>query len=222
MNIMSSSEHVRNIAVFASGNGSNFGRFLDEEANGNFPGRIVLFVTDKPGCYAQKRAEEHGIPVFSFSPKDYGSKEEFEQEILRELAQAGGYWLVLAGYMRLVGPVLLQAYRGRIVNIHPSLLPAFPGKDAVGQALSYGVKWTGVTVHQVDEGMDTGPIIAQEVVAIAMGDSREALQVRIQAVEHALYPKTVAKLIQWTLNNMTSNFEVNSVDNKTRIAERIE
>ncbi len=104
--------------------------------------------------------------MFSFNPKEYGSKEEFETEIAEELRKRDVELLVLAGYMRLIGPTLLRAFPGRIVNIHPSLLPSFPGKDAIGQAIRAGVKVTGVTVHFVDEGMDTGPIIAQEAVSI--------------------------------------------------------
>ena len=134
------------------------------------------------------------VPSLLVDPKRFPSKADYEAEILARLRREGIGRLVLAGYMRLIGPTLLDAYRWRIVNIHPSLLPAFPGKDAVGQALDYGVKWTGVTVHFVDEGMDTGPIIAQEPVRVDEGDDRASLTRKIQAVEHRLYP---AVILDW-------------------------
>lgn len=123
-----------------------------------------------------KRAEQFNIPVFSFRAKDYASKAEFEQEIVERLREARVDFIFLAGYMRLIGDTLLNAYRGKIVNIHPSLLPAFPGKDAIGQAFNARVKIAGVTVHFVDEGMDTGPIIDQESVRMAGDETRESLQ----------------------------------------------
>ena len=136
------------------------------------------------------------IPVFSFSAKQYENKAGYEREILDELHIHGVEFIILAGYMRLIGSTLLGEYSHRIVNIHPSLLPAFPGKDAIGQAFKAKVKETGVTIHYVDEGMDTGPIIAQEVVPILNGDTKDILQKRIQELEHDLYPKILHQLCQ--------------------------
>ena len=136
------------------------------------------------------------IPVFSFSAKQYENKAEYEREILDELHNHGVELIILAGYMRLIGSTLLGEYSHRIVNIHPSLLPAFPGKDAIGQAFKAEVKETGVTIHYVDEGMDTGPIIAQEAVPILNGDTKDNLQKRIQELEHDLYPKILHQLCQ--------------------------
>ncbi|MCR6097595.1 phosphoribosylglycinamide formyltransferase [Salipaludibacillus agaradhaerens] len=183
------------IAVFASGSGSNFQAMIDAVEAGNLTAEIALLVCDKPGAYAEKRAEEAAIPIFSFSPKTYSGKAAFEQAILTELQRHGVEWVVLAGYMRLIGPTLLKAYEGRIMNIHPSLLPAFPGLDAIGQAFDARVKVSGVTIHFVDEGMDTGPIIAQEPVRIEENDTREDVQHNIQAVEHRLYPQTIQQVI---------------------------
>ncbi|MCR6105561.1 phosphoribosylglycinamide formyltransferase [Salipaludibacillus agaradhaerens] len=183
------------IAVFASGSGSNFQAMIDAVEAGNLTAEIALLVCDKPGAYAEKRAEEAAIPIFSFSPKTYSGKAAFEQAILTELQRHGVEWVVLAGYMRLIGPTLLKAYEGRIMNIHPSLLPAFPGLDAIGQAFDARVKVSGVTIHFVDEGMDTGPIIAQEPVRIEETDTREDVQHNIQAVEHRLYPQTIQQVI---------------------------
>ncbi|HET7521762.1 MAG TPA: phosphoribosylglycinamide formyltransferase [Bacillales bacterium] len=184
------------IAVFASGSGSNFQAFVDAVKAGRLDAELSLLVCDRPGARVTRRAEENGIPVFSFSSKDYESKMHFEREILSELEQRNVDWIVLAGYMRLIGVTLLSRHEGRIVNIHPSLLPAFPGKDAIGQALSAGVKVSGVTVHYVDEGMDTGKIIAQEAVPVLEDDNHERLQQRIHGVEHELYPRVMQELIE--------------------------
>ncbi|WP_203364339.1 phosphoribosylglycinamide formyltransferase [Bacillus sp. REN10] len=186
---------MKNIALFASGSGSNVQAIADSVQKGEIPAEIKLLVCDQPDAYVIKRAEKLQIPVFAFRAKDYSSKAEFEREIVKKLHEAEVDFVFLAGYMRLVGETLLDAYGGRIVNIHPSLLPAFPGKDAIGQAFAARVKITGVTVHFVDEGMDTGPIIDQEIVRIANEDTRESLQVKIQQVEHQLYPKVIRQLV---------------------------
>lgn len=183
------------IAVFASGSGTNFQALVDAVECDALDVKITLLVCDKPSAKVIERANKHNIPVFVFSAKDYPSKAAFETEIIKHVQQAGADWIILAGYMRLIGDTLLSAYSGRIVNIHPSLLPNFPGKDAVGQALAAGVKETGVTVHYVDEGMDTGPIIAQQAVQVE-NDTYESLQKKIQAVEHTLYVQTIRDLVQ--------------------------
>ncbi|MGJ9382176.1 phosphoribosylglycinamide formyltransferase [Salipaludibacillus sp. CF4.18] len=183
------------IAVFASGSGSNFQSILEAVESELVDASVELLVCDKPGALVEKRAEKAGISLYSFSPKTFASKAAFEQEILAELQAKGVELIVLAGYMRLIGPTLLEAYGGRIVNIHPSLLPSFPGLDAIGQAFDAGVKVSGVTIHLVDEGMDTGPIIAQEAVQINETDTKEVLQGKIQKVEHELYPKTLQHVI---------------------------
>lgn len=182
------------IAVFASGNGSNFQAIIDAVNNGKLDAEICLLVCDKPNAYAIERAKKHAIPTFVFNPKDYENKKAFEEEILAKLRQNNVEWIVLAGYMRLIGETLLTAYGGKIVNIHPSLLPSFRGKDAIGQAFRAGVKVTGVTIHYVDEGMDTGPIIAQEAVYVDEDDTIETLAEKIHQVEHKLYPSTLKKL----------------------------
>ncbi|WP_416148743.1 phosphoribosylglycinamide formyltransferase [Salipaludibacillus sp. HK11] len=182
------------IAVFASGNGSNFQSLVEA----NIDASIDLLVCDKPGAYVEQRAEKNGIDIFSFSAKKFPSKADFEEKILAELRQRNIDLLVLAGYMRLVGPTLLSEFEGKIINIHPSLLPSFPGLDAIGQAFDANVKVSGVTIHFVDAGMDTGPIIAQEPVKIEEKDTKEDVQRKIQALEHDLYPKTIQHVIsQW-------------------------
>jgi phosphoribosylglycinamide formyltransferase-1 len=187
---------MKNIAIFASGSGTNFQAIVDAAKNGSIPARVALLVCDKPGAKVIERAERERIPTFVFSPKDYASKAEFEQAILEQLRKHQIEFIALAGYMRLIGPTLLAAYEGKIVNIHPSLLPAFPGKDAIGQAYRAGVKITGVTIHYVDEGMDTGPIIAQRAVPIDEGESLAQLEARIHEVEHELYPAVLKTLLE--------------------------
>lgn len=147
------------IAVFASGNGSNFQAIADAVKEGRLDARIELLVCDRPKAKVVERAEAAGIPVFAFNPKEYASREAYEREILQQLQLRNVDLVVLAGYMRIITKVLVDAYWGRMINIHPSLLPSFPGLDAVGQALRHGVKVTGVTVHLVDGGLDSGPIL---------------------------------------------------------------
>lgn len=183
------------IAIFASGSGSNFQAIQNAIENGELDAKIEIVVTDKPNALVVTRAENFNIPVFSFNPKQYESKADYEQEIINILKVHEVEWIILAGYMRLIGSTLLTAFSNRIVNIHPSLLPSFPGKDAIGQAMAHGVKVTGVTVHFVDEGMDTGPILSQAAVEVVEGD-RVATEERIHAVEHELYTSTLQKLFK--------------------------
>ncbi|ANA80985.1 phosphoribosylglycinamide formyltransferase [Paenibacillus glucanolyticus] len=184
------------IAVFASGKGSNFQALVDAQLSGALGGDICILVCDKPQAPVVELAAAANVDTFVFQPKEYASKEEYERNIAVELQQRGVELIVLAGYMRLLSPSFVEFYSGRIINIHPSLLPAFPGKDAIGQALAYGVKLTGVTVHFVDGGMDTGPVIAQKAVEIKEGDTAEVLAERIHHVEQRLYSEVVSWFAQ--------------------------
>lgn len=188
---------MRKLAIFASGSGSNFEAIVQAVQDGKLPGvEVALLVCDKPGAKVLERAERLGIDTFVFQPKEYADKAAFEQEIVAQLQKRDISLVVLAGYMRLVGDTLLSDYEGKIINLHPSLLPAFPGKDAIGQALAYGVKITGVTVHLVDAGLDTGPIIAQIPVAVQDADTAETLAARIHAVEHELLVEVIGYLAE--------------------------
>jgi phosphoribosylglycinamide formyltransferase-1 len=189
---------VTAFAVFASGHGSNLERFIEETQTPGERARLALVVSDRPACRAVALARQAGIPVYAFDPRMYSDKAACEREILRELGVHDVRWIVLAGYMRLIGPTLLEPYRDRILNVHPSLLPDFPGKDAIGQALRACASITGVTVHYVDEGMDTGLPIAQARIAISAGDTPDTLAERIHAVEHRLYPAVALNLIRET------------------------
>ncbi|WP_057913888.1 phosphoribosylglycinamide formyltransferase [Peribacillus muralis] len=190
---------MKRLAVFASGNGSNFQSIANAIKSGEVKAEICLVVCDREDAYVLERARLENVHSFSFSAKNYANKAEFESEILEELRQCDVEMIILAGYMRLIGPTLLQEYPQAIVNIHPSLLPDFPGKDAVGQAFEAGVMETGVTIHYVDEGMDTGPIIVQKTVPILDGDTIDILQKRIQETEHDLYPSVLQELCQQQL-----------------------
>lgn len=191
---------VTNIAVFASGSGTNFEVIAKQAKEGHIACEIALLICDQPDAKVIEKAKKYNIPVFAFRAKGYPSKTVFEEEILDELTRLKVDWIFLAGYMRLIGKTLLEAYQGKIINIHPSLLPAFPGKDAVGQALQAKASTTGVTVHYVDEGMDTGPIIAQEKVAISTMDTEQTLHKKIQQVEHRLYPQVIRRLLREDLH----------------------
>jgi len=180
-------------SVFASGTGSNFDAMMLDE---KIASSIVLLVCDKPGAAVIKKAQDYGVETLVAEPKKYASKQEYEKVIAEKLQDLEVEWIFLAGYMRLIGETLLSQYEGRIVNIHPSLLPDFPGKDAIGQAFRSGVSETGVTIHYVDEGMDTGPIIAQEEIERLPEETEEQLKTRIQAVEHRLYPNVINQLMQ--------------------------
>jgi phosphoribosylglycinamide formyltransferase-1 len=179
------------LAVFASGSGSNFQAVAEAIRDQGIPARIELVVCDKPSAHVLERAKAFGVDTYLFNPKKYPSREAYEREILAELRKRGIEWIVLAGYMRLITPVLVEPYYGRMINLHPALLPAFPGVNSIRQALDYGVKITGVTVHFVDSGMDTGPIIAQQAVEVRQDDTEESLAARVHAAEHELLPRVV-------------------------------
>ncbi|MFV0558537.1 MAG: phosphoribosylglycinamide formyltransferase [Enterococcus sp.] len=183
------------VAIFASGNGSNFEAIAQSFSSGQIKGELALVFSDKPDAFVLERAEKWGITHASFSPKDFASKKAYEAELIKLLASFEIEFVVLAGYMRIIGPQLLAAFPKRIVNIHPSLLPAFPGLHGIKDAYDYGVKVTGVTVHYVDNGVDTGPIIAQAALTVEAEETVAELEARIHQIEHEIYPATLAKIL---------------------------
>ena len=185
---------MKKIAVFASGSGTNFEAIASACEDGRIPAQCVLMVCDKPGAPVIERAARHGVPAFVFSPRQYESKAAFEKEIVERLDAAGVELVCLAGYMRIVGEALLGAYRGRIINIHPSLLPSFKGAHAVEDAVAYGVKVYGITIHYVDETLDGGRIIAQRAFGYEGSDPAEVHRLG-QVIEHQLYIDTINKLL---------------------------
>lgn len=185
---------MKKIAIFASGSGSNFQALVDAVREGKLKADIGLLVCDQPSAAVLQRAQKAKIDSFCCSPKDFDDKKAFETEIVLQLKSRDIEFIVLAGYMRLIGSTILQEYPESIVNIHPSLLPAFPGKDAIGQAIDAGVQVSGLTIHYVDAGMDTGPIIFQKEMKIHTHDSRDDVQRRIQQAEHIHYPEVLQQL----------------------------
>lgn len=183
------------VAVLASGSGSNFQVIAEAFQAGTIPGELALVFSDKKDAYVLERAAALGVPSKSFGPKDFGSKAAYEAALLEILTNEKIDFLILAGYMRIIGEGLLAAYPKKIVNIHPSLLPSFPGLQGIKDAFDYGVKITGVTVHYIDSGVDTGPIIAQGTVAIDPEDTLETLETKIHQVEHQLYPQVLAQIL---------------------------
>ncbi|MFD2172235.1 phosphoribosylglycinamide formyltransferase [Tumebacillus lipolyticus] len=188
-------------AIMASGSGSNAQILINWVQAGKIQGDLACVVCDKPGAKVIERAEEAGVPVLVYSPKEFADKAAYEAQLVSDLHARGVEYVVLAGYMRICGPTFLAAYAGKAINLHPSLLPMFPGKDAIGDAHAAGVKYTGVTVHFIDEGVDTGPIIRQETVWIAPEDTRETLAEKIHAVEHRLLPEVTAALLNGTIKH---------------------
>jgi phosphoribosylglycinamide formyltransferase-1 len=180
-----------NLGVLASGRGSNFQAIIDEIERGRLNARIQLLLVDNPEAYAIERAKKHGIEYLVISPKEYSSRDDFFVKIAEELKKRDAGLVVLAGFMRIVRKPLIDAFPNLIMNIHPALLPAFSGLHAQRQALEYGVKISGCTVHFVDEGMDTGPIIIQAAVPRLQDDTEETLSERILKLEHEIYPEAI-------------------------------
>ncbi|MBR5594949.1 MAG: phosphoribosylglycinamide formyltransferase [Alistipes sp.] len=182
------------LAVFASGSGSNYEAIVEACRDGRIDAEVVLLVCDKPGARVLERAKRYGTESYAFTPKDFESREAYESVIADMLDERGVDFVCLAGYMRIVGKVLLSRYEQRIVNIHPSLLPSFKGAHAIQDAVDYGVKIFGVTTHFVDETLDGGRIIDQGAI-VYEGSDIEELTSLIHNIEHKLYVKTINKLI---------------------------
>jgi phosphoribosylglycinamide formyltransferase-1 len=172
---------------------------MDSCSRGTIPGQVAVVISDNPDAYALQRAKDANIPAFCVDPSGFNTKEDYEEKISNLLKEYGVQLVCLAGYMRLVGPVMLKEFANRIINIHPALLPAFPGLHAQEQAWNYGVKYSGCTVHFVDEGMDTGPIILQSVVPVMQDDTPASLAERILEQEHIIYPEAVRLFLEGRL-----------------------
>lgn len=182
------------LGVLVSGNGSNLQAILDAIARGELDARVRLVLSNQPSAYALERARTAGVPAVVHSHKDFPSREAFDQKLISELQRAGVEYVVLAGFMRILTPAFVQAFRGRVLNIHPALLPSFPGTHAIRQALEHGVKITGCTVHWVDAAVDSGPIIAQRALPILPDDDEASLSARMHEAEHLLYVEALREL----------------------------
>ena len=180
------------IAVLASGSGSNLQAIIDRQRDGALDVEIALVISNNPDAGALDRAQSAGIPWQCINHRSYASRQAFDEALVAALQQAQVDLVVLAGFMRIISQVMLDAFPERIINIHPALLPAFPGLHVQQQALDYGARFSGCTVHFVDGGVDTGPIIVQAVVAIQPDDNADSLAARILEQEHRIYPRAIA------------------------------
>ncbi|MDX9891766.1 MAG: phosphoribosylglycinamide formyltransferase [Bacteroidales bacterium] len=187
--------HFPNIAIFASGSGSNFQAIADAIAEHRVHANLVLLVCDNPNAIVIERAQKWDVETLILQPKMFQSKADYEQKIADKLKEKGVQWIVLAGYMRIIGERLLDLFPNKIINIHPALLPSFPGAHGIKDAFEYGVKVFGVTIHYVDSGIDTGAIIDQEAFKIKPGMCIEDVEIEIHKIEHQLYPKVLQKLL---------------------------
>ena len=187
---------MKRLAIFVSGSGTNMENILRHIQEGKIQAEASLVVSDNPGAYALERAEKFGVESVVVDRKKFDSKENFEAEIQRRLAGKKIDYIVLAGFMRILSPSFVKAYRGRILNIHPALLPDFPGAHAIRDAWEAKVRKTGVTVHFVDEGVDTGPVILQREVPVTADDTLESLEKEIHAVEYEIYPEAINLVLQ--------------------------
>jgi phosphoribosylglycinamide formyltransferase-1 len=192
----------RRIAVLISGRGSNLQSIIDAASSGHLDATVALVISDRAEAAGLARARDAGIDARWINPRDYADREDYERAVVEALKGRGVDLICLAGYMRLVGAVLLDAFPNRILNIHPSLLPAFPGLHAQQQALEHGVRVTGATVHFVTPELDNGPIVLQAAVPVLNGDTLETLSSRILIEEHRIYPEAIQIVLQgrWTID----------------------
>ncbi len=180
-----------NIAIFASGRGTNLEAIIAAVKAGTLKANISVVVSDVKGCFALTRARNANIKTLIFNPQDFKTRLEFDEAVIKSLGEHNIDLIVLAGYMRLISSFFVDKFKNRIMNIHPALLPSFKGTRGIRDALNYGVRVTGVTVHFVDSGLDSGPVILQEAVRIEEGDTEESLAERIHKIEHRIYPEAI-------------------------------
>ncbi|APU71204.1 phosphoribosylglycinamide formyltransferase [Companilactobacillus crustorum] len=183
------------VAIFASGNGSNFEAIAGSDELKKAGLEIKLLVCDQPNAHVIKRAEKYQIPIFIIKLSDYSNRGLYEQAIIEKLSSLNLEYILLAGYMRVVTPVLLSAYLGRIINIHPSLLPKYSGLEAIERAYAANESVTGVTIHYIDEGVDTGPVIKQCRVVRLTNDTEATLEARVHQTEHQMYRQVILDLL---------------------------
>lgn len=190
------------LAVLVSGSGTNLQAILDASVKNDFPAEVQIVISNRTEAFALERARTKNIKAIAVSHKDFSSREEFENELIRLIDAEKVDLVVLAGFMRILSPHFLKHYPERVINIHPALLPAFPGTHAIQQAWDYGVKVTGVTVHFVDEGTDTGPVILQQSILMDSKETLESLEKKVHSVEHSLYLEAIQLFAEGKLQRM--------------------
>lgn len=205
---------VIKLGVLVSGRGSNLQSIIDHIEEGKLSAKIMVVISDKENAYALERAKKHGIPAVFINPAEYSSKEDFEKAIGDELEKREVELICLAGFMRILSPYFVNRFRNRIINIHPALLPSFPGLHAQRQAVDYGVKLAGCTVHFVDESVDGGPVIIQAVVPVFDDDTDETLSERILRYEHKIYPMAIKLIAEGRVKLEGRKVKISGVEKK--------
>ena len=203
-----------NIGVLASGRGTNLQAIIEAIEEGEIEGRINIVISDNSDAYALKRAKQYNIDTRYINFKSYKNREDYDKEIIKALEEKKIDLVVLAGYMRILSPFFINAYKNKIMNIHPALLPSFPGLHAQRQAVEYGAKVSGCTVHFVDEGVDSGPIVLQKSVEVKDDDTEELLEERILKEEHQIYPKAIQLFSEGRLMIKGRRIFIKEVDSK--------
>jgi len=203
-----------NIGVLASGRGTNLQAIIEAIEGGKIEGRISIVISDNSDAYALKRAKQYNIDTRYINFKSYKNREDYDKEIIKALEEKKIDLVVLAGYMRILSPFFINAYKNKIMNIHPALLPSFPGLYAQRQAVEYGAKVSGCTVHFVDEGVDLGPIVLQKSVEVNDDDTEELLAERILKEEHQIYPKAIQLFSEGRLTIEGRRIFIKEVDSK--------
>jgi len=202
-------------AVFASGNGSNLQSIINAVKKGAIKAELALVLSDNPKAYALERAKAAEIKTLVVNPKDFTNPQSMDRQIVIYLKEAKIDFIVLAGYMRIITPFLIKQYERKVLNVHPSLLPAFKGRNSIKDAFTYGAKVTGVTIHYVDEQVDHGPIILQEGCKIYEKDTLESLEEKIHKIEHKIFPKAVALFADERLKISRRKVKILEADSKT-------
>ena len=208
------------LAVLVSGSGSNLQSIIDKVESGALDAELKLVISNKADAYGLERAGKHGIPTLVLSHRDFPDRESFDRRMVEAIGEAGADAVAMAGFMRIVTPVFLNAFPGRVLNIHPALLPSFPGTHAQADANTHGVKISGCTVHFVDEHMDNGPVIIQAAVRAMPGESAQNLGGRILALEHRIYPQALQWFGQGRLRVEGRQVFVDGVGHRRRLAEQ--
>jgi len=206
------------LGVLISGSGSNLQSIIDHIEKGTLPAQIKIVVSNNPEAYGLTRAKKHGIPCAVLTHQNFLNREDFDRELIRILQDACVDLIILAGFMRILTGDFLHTFEQKIINIHPALLPAFPGTHVQQKALDYGVKFSGCTVHFVDEGVDTGPIIIQAVVPVLPDDNAETLADRILKEEHKIYPQAIRYFAEGRIIKNGRHVEIKNIRNPDHAA----
>jgi phosphoribosylglycinamide formyltransferase-1 len=205
------------LGVLISGGGSNLQSIIDHIEKGALPARIQIVISNNTDAPGLARARKHGIACTVVSHRDFSSREEYDSELTRILKDAGAELIVLAGFMRILSGGFLRAFEDRVINIHPALLPSFPGTNVQQAAIDYGVKFSGCTVHFVDEGVDTGPAIIQAVVPVLPDDTADVLAARILRQEHRIYPQAIRYFAEGRIIKKGRHVEITGVGHPDRV-----